>query len=110
MISPTASNPLRLRDERHLAEEALLAYAQQWRTTFDAISDPVFVVDPAGSITQCNKALTYFIGIPYDKIIGTRACESLSQHLALPGSLPALPCAGDTALGKRYLPHRGPVL
>ena len=46
---------LRLRDERRLADEALLAYAQQWRTTFDAISDPVFVVDPAGASRSAIK-------------------------------------------------------
>ena len=75
MISPMASIPCAYAMNGAVAEGALLAYAQQWRTTFDAISDPVFVVDPTGNITQCNKALTYFIGIPYDKIIGTRACD-----------------------------------
>ncbi len=66
---------LRLRDERRHAEETLVAYARQWRTTFDAISDPVYVVDPAGVITQCNKALANFICIPYDNIIGRKSSE-----------------------------------
>lgn len=68
---------LRLRDERQRVEDALLAQTQQWRSTFDAISDPVYVVNPAGVITQCNNALSYLLGIPYDHIVGRDACELL---------------------------------
>lgn len=68
---------LRLRDERRRAEDALLAYSQQWRSTFDAISDPIYVVDAVGVITQCNHALAQLINTPYDKIIGRKACELL---------------------------------
>ena len=60
---------IRLRDEQRRTENALLAYSQQWRSTFDAISDPVYVVDPTGVITQCNQALAHLISTPYDKII-----------------------------------------
>jgi len=59
-----------VQEEREQAEQALRASAQQWRTTFDAISAPVYVVDTEGVITRCNKALTTFLREPYNQIIG----------------------------------------
>ncbi len=39
------------------AEEAARTAAQEWRTTFDAISDAVCLLDPQGHIRRCNTAL-----------------------------------------------------
>ena len=43
--------------ERRQAEEALLTAAQQWRSTFDAIGDPVCLRDVDGMILRCNAPL-----------------------------------------------------
>ena len=56
--------------ERKRAEEALLNAAQQWRTTFDGISDIVCLLDLEGRILRCNKAMTNLLGKPFSEIIG----------------------------------------
>jgi PAS domain S-box-containing protein len=39
------------------AEEAARTAAQEWRTTFDAISDAVCLLDREGRIRRCNRAM-----------------------------------------------------
>jgi PAS domain S-box-containing protein len=51
------------------AQEALLTAAQQWRTTFDGISDIVCLLDPEGKILKCNRALTRFSGKSFRDIL-----------------------------------------
>ncbi|MGB7573272.1 MAG: PAS domain S-box protein [Thermodesulfobacteriota bacterium] len=55
--------------DRKRAEEALLNAAQQWRTTFDGISDIVCLLDKEGRIIKCNKAMTDLLGKPFGEII-----------------------------------------
>ena len=55
--------------ERKRAEEALLNAAQQWRTTFDGISDIVCLLDPEGRILRCNKAMVNLLGKPFSEIL-----------------------------------------
>ena len=55
--------------ERKRAEEALLNAAQQWRTTFDGISDVVCLLDSEGRILRCNKAMVNLLGKPFSEII-----------------------------------------
>jgi two-component system cell cycle sensor histidine kinase/response regulator CckA len=54
--------------ERKWAEEALLYAAQQWRTTFDSITDFVSLLDLEGNILRCNMAMKNFIGKPFNEI------------------------------------------
>ncbi|UCG56642.1 MAG: response regulator [Phycisphaerales bacterium] len=62
--------------ERARTEEKLSAFAQEWRGTFNAITDSVCIVDRnGGKILQCNKAMTWFLDKPYDEIIGGSCCE-----------------------------------
>jgi PAS domain S-box-containing protein len=63
--------------ERKRAEEALLNAAQQWRTTFDGISDIVCLLDQEGRIIKCNKALTDLLGKPFSEIINRTHLEIL---------------------------------
>ena len=56
--------------ERKQTEEALLNAAQQWRTTFDGISDMVCLLDPEGKILRCNNAMAGFLKKPFSDIIG----------------------------------------
>src|ERR1700754_3244873 len=39
-------------------EEQRAAATAEWQATFDAISDPVMVIDAAGTITRANRAAT----------------------------------------------------
>jgi PAS domain S-box-containing protein len=61
--------------ERKRAEEALLNAAQQWRTTFDGISDFVSLLDLDGKILRCNKAMKDFVGKPFNEIINHSCWE-----------------------------------
>jgi len=56
--------------DRKRAEEALLNAAQQWRTTFDGISDIVCLLDLEGRILRCNKAMVNLLRKPFSEIIG----------------------------------------
>jgi two-component system cell cycle sensor histidine kinase/response regulator CckA len=63
--------------ERKRAEEALLNAAQQWRMTFDGISDIVCLLGQEGRIIKCNKALTDLLGKPFSEIINRTHLEIL---------------------------------
>jgi PAS domain S-box-containing protein len=72
----TVRSLLRLRQ----AEEASQATARAWQATFDAISDGVFLLDRAGRIVRCNRALADLVHRPCDDLIG-RAATELHQRL-----------------------------
>ncbi len=62
--------------ERVRTEQKLSAFAQEWRETFNAITDAVCIIDKnEGKILQCNKAMTWFLKKPYNAIIGRSCCE-----------------------------------
>ena len=61
--------------ERKRIEGQLLNAAQQWRTTFDGISDIVCLLDREGRILKCNKALTDLLGKPFSEIINRTHLE-----------------------------------
>ncbi|MGZ6275808.1 MAG: PAS domain S-box protein, partial [Syntrophales bacterium] len=82
-ICDSSGNPIMLQGalyditERKRAEEALLNAAQQWRTTFDGISDIVCLLGQEGRIIKCNKALTDLLGKPFSEIINRTHLEIL---------------------------------
>src|SRR6516165_4454109 len=51
------------------AEESLRLAARQWQTTFDATSDAVCLLDPAGKIVRANKAMATLMGLPFSAIL-----------------------------------------
>ena len=55
--------------ERSCMGEELLSAAQQWRATFDGISDIVSLLDMEGRVLRCNKAMTHLIGKPFSEIL-----------------------------------------
>lgn len=61
--------------ERKRIEGQLLNAAQQWRTTFDGISDIVCLLDREGRILKCNKAMTHLLGKPFSEIINRTHLE-----------------------------------
>jgi PAS domain S-box-containing protein len=68
---------------RKRAEEALQASARQWRTTFDAISDGVWLADREGRILRCNEAMTKLLGKPFSEVVG-RPCWELVHGTSEP--------------------------
>ncbi|MBD2744981.1 response regulator [Coleofasciculus sp. FACHB-1120] len=57
---------LRIRE----AEEAALAMAKEWQTTFDAMSDGVCLLDSSGRVLRCNSTMTNLWKKPFSEING----------------------------------------
>lgn len=51
-------------------EEALKKSRKEWESTFDAISDPIFIHDKEFRIVKANRAYQEAVGIPFQEIIG----------------------------------------
>ncbi|GAB4377870.1 MAG: response regulator [Elainellaceae cyanobacterium] len=62
----TVRSLLRIRQ----AEEAALASAREWQTTFDAINDSVCLVDRQGKVLRCNQAAMRLLGKSAQDILG----------------------------------------
>ncbi|MBM4277315.1 MAG: PAS domain S-box protein [Deltaproteobacteria bacterium] len=60
---------------RKRSEKALLNAAQQWRTTFDSITDMVSLLDLEGRILRCNRAMKNFVRKPFNEIINHSCWE-----------------------------------
>jgi len=56
--------------EHELAEEKLRKTADQWRTTFDSITDLVMILDRKCRIVRVNEAAVRFFNLPMDNIVG----------------------------------------
>jgi PAS domain S-box-containing protein/putative nucleotidyltransferase with HDIG domain len=69
--------------ERKAAAAALIMAAQKWRITFDAIKDPVFLMDRKCRIIQANRALVDLVKKPFSQIIG-RPCWEVVHNKATP--------------------------
>ena len=48
----------------------ILQSKKEWETTFDAFSDPTFVVNEEGNIVRCNHAFIDRLNSTYSKVIG----------------------------------------
>jgi PAS domain S-box-containing protein len=88
------------------AEEAFRRAAQEWRTTFDAISDAVCLLDDQGRIRRCNRALGELVASDFDALIGRPLDGVLCRGLGLPALPPLLRDAQkerqDVQLGQRW--------
>jgi PAS domain S-box-containing protein len=62
---------------RKSAEEAILKSGQEWQTTFDAITDVVFLLDREGRIIRHNRAFEKFTGKTAQGIQGKYCFEIL---------------------------------
>lgn len=62
--------------ERILSEQRAVRSIREWQTTFDAISDPISLLDGDGVIIQCNRALTMYLKKSAGQIMG-RPCWSV---------------------------------
>jgi len=52
---------------------------KEWEATFDAFSDPIFVIDAEGNIIRCNHAVVDRMNVHYMKVIGRKLTEIISE-------------------------------
>jgi PAS domain S-box-containing protein len=69
--------------DRRRWEEVLVTSSRQWWSTFNAMQEPVFLLDTHGKIVQCNKATAELLGKSRDEIIG-RTCWELVHSSSTP--------------------------
>jgi PAS domain S-box-containing protein len=75
---------------RKILEEKLRNIAGEWFSTFDAINDPIALLDVEKKIVRCNKAASKFIEKPFPDLIGREICELVRCSRAAPGDCPFL--------------------
>jgi PAS domain S-box-containing protein len=81
------------------AEVQVRAAAREWTTTFDLISDPVWLTRDDAQIVRCNAAFAQLIGRPYGEIIG-RDLRELMPALGPVNGDPA--ATGTIRIGDRH--------
>jgi signal transduction histidine kinase len=90
----------------HRAEEAARAAARQWQATFDAIHDPLALLDQEGRILRCNQALGELLGRDADQLIGHALRALLEEAFGPSAAERACPRPGESArevaLGPRW--------
>ncbi len=74
--------------ERLQMEEKIQAAAQEWNTTFDAINDPIIILDTDGIILRSNKAQKKFLGKSFNESIGLHCYDVMNCKLKATGSCP----------------------
>ena len=67
------------------AEAGFRRAAREWRTTFDAIRDPIFLVDGAGVLRRCNVAAASLAGRHARELVG-ESWERVLVELGLAGN------------------------
>jgi two-component system NtrC family sensor kinase len=65
----------------HEAEALAKLSAKQWQATFDALSEGVAVLDEAGYIQRCNRAMTNLLGLPHSEIENKLLVALLNESL-----------------------------
>jgi diguanylate cyclase (GGDEF)-like protein/PAS domain S-box-containing protein len=68
---------------RKRMEEILLNAAREWRTTFDAITDVIWLADNESKILRCNVSATKFFNKHFNEIIG-RPCYEIMHGTSEP--------------------------
>ncbi|HEX8941376.1 MAG TPA: GAF domain-containing protein [Candidatus Limnocylindrales bacterium] len=61
------------------AERDTTAAGQQWQSTFDAVGDPVAILDAEGCILRANRAMVELVGLPPAEVAGTPIDEALAR-------------------------------
>lgn len=66
--------------ERKEIERKLIAAAQEWQNTFDAVADVVLLLDLNRNIVRANKAAHKVFGATHQEIVGLRCCEAAHKN------------------------------
>ncbi len=67
------------------AEEAAREAAAQWQATFDAIHDPLWLIDPEGKVQRCNRAMAGLLGRPSEDVVGREYRQVLREAFGADG-------------------------
>jgi two-component system sensor histidine kinase/response regulator len=70
---------------QHSSNSAILQGKKEWETTFDALTDPIFILDNDGVIIRCNQAVLDRLNSTYVKVFGKPLAEVLSGSQDYPG-------------------------
>jgi two-component system, NtrC family, sensor kinase len=65
------------------AESQAKVSALQWQATFDALDEGVALVDSAGTVQRCNRAMSSLLGRPYAQIEGQPISRLIQQCFGL---------------------------
>src|SRR5208283_2989909 len=76
--------------ERKLAEDKLEQAAQEWRTTFDSITDIIIIQDKDNRITRSNKAAADLLKTTPKELLGHLCQEALHGTSEPPVNCPHL--------------------
>jgi PAS domain S-box-containing protein len=81
--------------DRKRMNDLLESAAAEWRTTFDAISDAVCLLDSHGKIIRCNNAMLKLLGKPFSQVTNHHCWEVMHGVSEAPHSCP-IALAGKT--------------
>ncbi|NOZ71298.1 MAG: PAS domain S-box protein, partial [Chloroflexi bacterium] len=73
----------KLQEQKRAFESALLHAAEEWRRTFDAMSDMITVQDADFRIIRANRAIVDALGISFQDILG-KHCYQVIHDLSCP--------------------------
>jgi len=65
--------------EERAAQRALHAAGVRWQTTFDAMLDPVALMNADGTVAQCNRAFATFVGTGSQGVVGHKCYQLVHQ-------------------------------
>ncbi|MFN7131375.1 MAG: response regulator, partial [Myxococcales bacterium] len=68
----------------HSAEQAASEAARQWQATFDGISDGVCLVNGAGRVLRCNRALAAMLDTTQEQLVGADAPSAVAGAVSGP--------------------------
>jgi PAS domain S-box-containing protein len=74
--------------ERKRIHGLLETAVAEWRTTFDAISDAVCLLDQRGMIKRCNNAMVKMMGKPFSEVINRTCWEVMYGVAKMPEESP----------------------
>ncbi|MCP4628227.1 MAG: PAS domain S-box protein, partial [bacterium] len=85
MTAETMSHEQLLQENAVLQKqnEELSAAVSYWKNIYNSVNDVVFILNPQGTITQCNAATLRFFQLPEHEIVG-RTCWSLIHGTSAP--------------------------
>jgi PAS domain S-box-containing protein len=70
--------------ERKHVEEKLKTASNEWRITFDSVSDQIMLLNSEMEIIKANLATVKFLGRPFNKILGKDCCKLLHGKEMIP--------------------------
>jgi PAS domain S-box-containing protein len=84
-----------VRQQRRQAEEELRKAKVEWERTFDAIVDPVMILDTSFKIVKANKAMADKMGVTPAETAGMSCCNAVHGRNSPPPNCPHVQMLAD---------------